>query len=189
MADDTTGLVGNLLRAKARADADMAEAEAEVAAAQSNLMAAAAVSDRIETALGVIEEYAGGSAASAPAAKSIQATFAMPDETPSLTKYGLSIPDGAEIVLREVGQPLRNKQIAERMLAGGFRYELGLTKLRNSVGVMLHRRDLDGKTFVKIAPGMFDLRDRSNGTGEEKTPETADTASGAAGSPTPVLGR
>ena len=181
MASFKQQLINDLLKAKAKA-------EAEVESARSNLNAAVIEVDRIENALDVIAQFTGGVPMTPVSASFTGNIDVTPPPIVALDAYGLSIPGGAEIVLREAGQPLRNKQVAERMLAGGFRYELGGAKLRNSVGVMLHRRSKERKTFVKIAPGVFDLCERQNGTGENNTPETADTASGAVGSPAPQVG-
>jgi len=63
-----------------------------------------------------------------------------------------SVPDAAMAVIRAAGRPLRAKEIAERMVAGGFeaRESLPIT-----VTTAIRRRD---DLFRKVDRGLFALR-------------------------------
>jgi hypothetical protein len=74
-----------------------------------------------------------------------------------LQRVGLTMPEAAEIVLGRAGKPLTSRQIAERLLEGGYPYKKGINVLRSSIGGVLSMKVRDHDTFVKVAPGTFAL--------------------------------
>lgn len=74
-----------------------------------------------------------------------------------LRRKGLSIPEAAEIVLRAANEPLKARDIADRLLAGGFHYKNSVTRLRESIGAVLRPKVKEGDTFTKVDSGTFGL--------------------------------
>lgn len=144
MAGNNQDIHAALVSARARA-------VAEIEGARSKLTRAEAELNRIETALGVIEEYGGHPKPEQPRLIDVPAQGPSPD----LSRFGMTIGEAAFEILKAAGKPLKNRQIAERMVDADFRYDGDIKKLRNAVGVAMVRMAEAGEGVEKLARGVF----------------------------------
>ncbi len=94
----------------------------------------------------------------------------------SLADPSLSISEAAVKVLRYHVQPMKARQIAQTMLAWGFKYDGTVQDLRASVGGVLAREVRVGGDFTKVRTGTFGLKEWLTDTGriEEEDEYAAD---------------
>lgn len=107
------------------------------------------------------------------------------DDQTGLRKPGLKLIDASVMVIREAGKPLGAKDIAKRILRGGYPYDNDLPTLVKSLRGVLSRNTGPDGVLSKPGRGLYDV---ANGTGaedksdadgdlfagEEKPPATAD---------------
>lgn len=93
----------------------------------------------------------------APRAPMRQAGFFPPERVAKTIPPGTSIPDAAEIVVRDTGNPLPADAIARAMLARGHKYEGTFNTLVDTVRGVLGREVRRGRMFTRFGRGKFGL--------------------------------